>query len=104
MKIEDIKNVRSELIVTFEDWVDYYSFWSCFEYRWEKDDGDEHLMAWVNFNCLKSLMEFFGDDTIDECPDDFECIVRHDCVCFPHFEFALEHLDINEEEIKQIFE
>ena len=73
------------------------------EYRWEKDDGDERLMVWIDFRYLKTLTELFSQDTIDECPDDFECILRHDCVVFPHFEYVLPHLDIDEEDIERIF-
>ena len=104
MRIEDIKDLKEDKIVTIEDWVDYNSYWYSFEYRWEKDDGDERLMAWINFNSLKSFVKFFGQDTIDEAYQDFECILRHDCVCFPHFEIVLEHLDMDENEIKRIFE
>jgi hypothetical protein len=59
--------------------------------------------VWIDFKALKSFAKLFSRDTIDECETDFQCIFRHDCIVFPHFEYILDHCDIEEEDIKKIF-
>lgn len=103
MVINDILGYNADKIETIEDFVDFWSFYNQLEYSWNYDDGDEHLMVWLDFNTLSSFTKLFGQSTIDECYEDFKCILRKDCVVFPHFENALHHLDINEKEIEKLF-
>jgi len=104
MKKQDIDEYNHEKIETLEDWVDFWCKWGGFTYEWRKDDGEEYLMVWINFYALKSFTKLFSIDTINECEYDFSCVLRNDCIVFPHFEHILEHTDIDEEDIKKIFE
>ena len=103
MKTKDIENYNEEKIKNIADFVDYWCNHRHMEYRWETDDGGEYLMVWLDFCTLKSFTKLFGYDTFEECYDDFECILRYDCIVFPHFERILKHCDIDEEDIKKIF-
>jgi hypothetical protein len=103
MTNEDIENYNEEKIENIQDFVDFWARHYGIEYSWRKDDGDEYLVVWIDFKALKSFTKLFSTDTIDECDTDFQCIFRHDCIVFPHFEYILDHCDIEEEDIKKIF-
>ena len=103
MKIEDIEWGNEEKVENIEDFIEYCSWWGYVEYRWFEDDGDESLMLWLDFPALELFTKLFSPSTIDECEADFQCLFRHDCIVFPHFEWVLEHCDIDERDIKRIF-
>lgn len=103
MNSKDIKEYNEDKIENINDFVDYWCYHRHMEYDWRKDDGDEYLIVWLDFCSLKSFTKLFNSDIIDECPSDFECVLRHNCVVFPHFENILEHCNIDKEDINKIF-
>lgn len=103
MTKEEIKNYDVDKIENISDFVDFWSVHYGIEYEWRKDDGDEQLVVWLNLYTLKSFGKLFSIDTIDDCDEDFKCIFRKDCLVFPHFEYILEHCDIDEEDVEKLF-
>ena len=101
----DIKNFREDKIVNIKDFVQYWSkHYYGFEYAWKGEyANEERLVVWLNFRALPSLTKLFSQSTIEENEEDFECILRKDCLVFPHFEYILNHTDIDEEDIEELF-